>query len=385
MLIEVRAGTHERKDTPVLWPAPPRFQDCPQLTITDLAGKPAGPIQLVPGPAPQFVWILQDTIPRGESRRYRVSRWKEPARPGVQPQLEDEGQLLTVRIGSQPVLKYRHAPDPGNAPKGATNLSGYIHPIFSPGGPLLTAEYYEDHMHQHGVMMSWADATFDGEPVDVWNGQNAHIEHGEFQGRGAGPACAYFRSLIRHVTAGAPGAARTLLRDSWTVRVYNFRQYYLFDLESTQAVPGANTYQVQQQVYGGLTLRGALAWREGDAWQDAASNNFLTSEGKDRTNANDTRPRWVDLHGATGGRIYGVTVFSHPTNFRFPQPVRLRPEKPYFCFAVMALGPFTIDRSHPLVSRYRYWAHSGLPDRAVADRLWNDFADPPAVRILEAR
>ena len=79
----------------------------------------------------------------------------------------------------------------------------------------------------------------------------------------------------------------------------------------------------------------------------------------------------------------GVTIFCHPENFRAPQPVRLHPSMPYFCFAPMVLGDFTIEKSEPYVSRYRFLIHDGpvVPD--ASDRHWHDLATPPTVEIVD--
>lgn len=77
----------------------------------------------------------------------------------------------------------------------------------------------------------------------------------------------------------------------------------------------------------------------------------------------------------------GVAIFCSPNNFRAPQPVRLHPKKPYFCFAPMVLGPFAIAREKPLVSRYRFVVHSGPLDLELAGRVWRDFKDPPQARF----
>jgi hypothetical protein len=46
------------------------------------------------------------------------------------------------------------------------------------------------------------------------------------------------------------------------------------------------------------------------------------------------------------------------------------------------LGDFTIEVGKPFVSRYRFYVHDGELDRAAADRLWQDYADPPTVVFL---
>ena len=75
----------------------------------------------------------------------------------------------------------------------------------------------------------------------------------------------------------------------------------------------------------------------------------------------------------------------HRDNFRFPQPVRLHPTKPYFCFAPMVLGSFVIQPDREYISRYRFQPHAGEPDAARSDRLWADFCQPPEIRVVDAQ
>jgi hypothetical protein len=187
--------------------------------------------------------------------------------------------------------------------------------------------------------------------------------------------------LLKQFKRTPAGAAEALIDDYWTVRAYNVRGGFVFDVDSTQQAV-SHPVEVNKHVYGGMTFRGSLAWRENGAWQDAANNNFLTSEGKTRTGGNQTRPRWVDIHGSTGGSVSGVAVMDHPGNFRYPQPVRIHPDKPYFCFAPMTLGPFVIGRDRPLISRYRYFVHDGPVQPAIAERLWQDYAEPVEVVVI---
>ena len=111
-------------------------------------------------------------------------------------------------------------------------------------------------------------------------------------------------------------------------------------------------------------------------------SDFLTSEGKRRADGNHTRPRWVDLSGEVDGKVGGLTILDHPANFRFPQPVRLHPNMPYLSFAPEVLGEFEIVPGEKYVSRYRLIAHDGPPDPKLIERIWDDYSDPPKVRIV---
>src|SRR5262249_39181820 len=157
-----------------------------------------------------------------------------------------------------------------------------------------------------------------------------------------------------------------VLDETWTVRVYELDSHVLVDLESSQTCAGPSPLKVNSYHYGGFGLRGNRAWVDAMAKGNdpphparSGDSDFLTSEGESRRDGNHTRPRWVDLSGRVSGHSAGVAVLDHPGNFRFPQPVRLHPNKPYFCFAPMVLGEFDIVPGRPYVSRYRLLAHDG--------------------------
>jgi hypothetical protein len=62
--------------------------------------------------------------------------------------------------------------------------------------------------------------------------------------------------------------------------------------------------------------------------------------------------------------------------------VRLHPTIPYFCFAPAVLGDFAIEPGKPYVSRYRFCVHDNQLTAQNAGRFWQDYADPPQVRVL---
>ena len=126
-----------------------------------------------------------------------------------------------------------------------------------------------------------------------------------------------------------------------------------------------------------------MAIRGNDQWfgKPNTLGDFLTSDGKGREDGNATRARWVEMHGDLDGQPAGVAIMGHPKNFRAPQPVRLHPSKPYFCFAPMALGEFEIKPDESYVSQFRFYLHDGPVDPKESERLWNDYANPPKVKV----
>jgi hypothetical protein len=149
----------------------------------------------------------------------------------------------------------------------------------------------------------------------------------------------------------------------------------LFDLKSLQSAASDEPLQLLTYHYGGLGFRGSELW-EGDAV------TFLTSEGKGRIDGHATRARWCSISGPVEGGEATMTIFCDPQNFRAPQPMRIHPSEPFFCYSPCQLGAFEISKERPLTSRYRFAVHDGRPEPAELDRLYRDFAEPPLVRLL---
>jgi len=124
--------------------------------------------------------------------------------------------------------------------------------------------------------------------------------------------------------------------------------------------------------YGGLGFRGPQAW-------DGPLNcRFLTSEGlTNRIAGNESRGRWFWVGGLVGGNTAGVAILGHRDNFRAPEPMRLNPTEPFFCFAPQQLGEFLIPPKGTHRARYRILIADGSPDAREIDRQWEDWVNGP--------
>jgi hypothetical protein len=377
--LELAAGDRDREGVVVAARVPESMRGEP-VALTRLDSNESVPTQWDCGHSPRLVWILRDKLPAGEVRRYRLARasGESDARKAVQ--VHDDGKHLNVSVAGKPVLVYNHAVVPSPDPKQPYYArSGHIHPVYNPSGQVVTDDFNPDHMHQHGIMFAWTKSTFEGRPANCWDQKSGqgNVEHVKMEATGGGPVFGYFTARLRHVNLNAPEGRKPMLDETWHVRVYDFRDCFLFDLTSKQTCAGSSPLVVEEYHYGGMAIRGSAAWPAGSGC------DFLTSQGKTRADGNHTRPRWCDIHGPLAGRVTGVCILSHPENFRFPQPVRLHPSMPYFCYAPEVLGSFAIEPGEPpYVSQYRFYVHDGPPDPRMADRLWHDYAEPPRVRIV---
>ena len=270
---------------------------------------------------------------------------------------------------------------------------GYLHPVYSPEGRLVTDDYAPNHLHHHGIWSAWAQSRFAGHTIDFWN-MGERTGAVQFEGIAsvwAGLVHGGVRARHRFTDLVAT-PLRTALVEEWTVTVYALGRarpaYRLIDLVSRQETATRDAVEIAQYLYGGIGVRGNRDWN------GAAAMQFLTSEGRTRADGHGTRARWCYMGGlaaatpsagaraSTARRPAGIVVFDHPENVRHPQPMRLHPHEPFFSYAPVQIGPLTIEPGRTHMARYRFATVDGPPDAALFDRLWRDFATPPAVSLV---
>ena len=185
---------------------------------------------------------------------------------------------------------------------------------------------------------------------------------------------------VRHANTGTGDARTDVLYETWTVTVHKTpTAYFLFDIESVQECASDRPLTLNKYHYGGMALRGNSQWlkAKGDKTINAGDLQFVTSEGKHRANGNHTRPNWVALSGELDGQATSLAVMGSPDNFRAPQHVRIHPIKPYFCFAPMVAGDFSIAPGQKYVSRYRYLVASEKAVPGAIERSWKAYIAGP--------
>jgi hypothetical protein len=373
VVIEVAACRHDRQNTIISFVLPEQLHSRGKLSLTRLDNQEPIDVQV---DNVRAVWIMRELLRAGRTRRYRIAPAKAvPLKTAVAA--ENDGRHLVVRVGSATVLQYNAAVVPSSIPgKPEYQRSGYIHPIYDTEGRSITDDMAPDHAHQHGVMFPYQNVTFEGRRLNFWEPSNGTVSHARTRSIISGPVFGGFGVDLQH-DENDPSGSRPVLDETWDVAVYNRNDAFLFDIVSVQSCATGQAVTVEKNSYGGLAIRGHRNW-----FDHPEESEYLTSEGNTRANGNQTRPRWVDLHGMIQGHTSGVAILDHPANFRFPQPVRLHPEKPYFCFAPMALDSFRIEPGKPLVSRYRYFVHVGKPDATAINAVWDDFAEAPEVTVV---
>lgn len=296
---------------------------------------------------------------------------------------EARGGLAFTEAGSA-VLSYHLDPTALPRPGIPTEYhrSGYIHPIFSPSGALVSDDYPPDHIHHHGIWSPWTKTEFQGRTPDFWNmgKKTGTVERVALDRTWGGPVHGGFVARHRMVDLSAPTPV-TALHETWEVVIYRVpgvpRPVRLFELTIRQACATDDPLILPEYHYGGAAYRGR------SEWLGAAASQFLTAEGEtDRVKGQGQRTRWIAQSGAVGsGAVAGLAMLGHPDNFRAPQPVRIHPKEPYFCFTPSQLGRWTIEPGQPYLARYRCLVFDGPPDRALIEAYWQGFAQPAAAQV----
>lgn len=276
--------------------------------------------------------------------------------------------VIEIHFGENLVLRYNKAPTAEAATNEAVySRTGYIHPLCTPSGRVITGDYAADHPHQHGIFFAWTKTDFEGRSPEFWNQKLAagRVSYVRTLQVLSSPEEVGFDVEHRFDDLTAREAPKPALLETWQVRVRVVEGCYVVDLSSSQRTAGASPLTIEKYHYGGMAVRGNTQWLE----EEAAS--IVTSEGLDRIAGNHTRPAWVKMSGLLDESPCGIVAIPHPANFRSPQWVRLHPSKPYFVFSPMVEEPFVIQPDEAYVSKFRFLVFDGAVGEAeVKAQAW---------------
>jgi len=281
--------------------------------------------------------------------------------------LEQTDNYLRVYHDDQAVLNYWTTPQlPDGLPEHYVR-SGFIHPLHSPAGQVVTDGFPAGHTHQHGFFTAWTNTTFRDSFVDFWNTHKelATVEHLEVLETQKQDGYIGFKVRLqqRSLEHGP------VLREDWTVRVHDRKDVFVWDLRSEQTNITKDSLFLNKHLYGGLGIRGSKYWNEKDTLNFLELAEFLTSDGLRGDSANHTRPEWTAIYGTAG--MAGIAVIPHPDNFRWPQPVRVHSDMPYFSISPVVEEGFVIAPGETYLSRYRVVAFDGkVPEELLTTLSW---------------
>lgn len=289
--------------------------------------------------------------------------------------LMEEGNSITLALDDKRIFSYQKE---GALPRSEIDSSflrgGYIHPVYTPLQKVITDDYAANHLHHHGIWTAWTKTEFEGRKPDFWNmgDKTGKVDFVSLDSMFEGPVFSGFSATHQYtdLTSGKP---KQVLDESWEVRVFNIETsipFYLFDITIRQNCSSPGPLLLPTYHYGGLGFRGR------ENWNGEENTDFLTSEGKDRSNGHATTANWCHIGGMVDGGIAGITIMSHPDNFRAPQPMRIHPTEPFFNWAPSQAGDWAIRPGQEYIARYRFVVYDGEPNPVLLQNLWKDYAQP---------
>lgn len=291
---------------------------------------------------------------------------------------EEDGVLRIQNKGTN-LLEYAietQYPDNDTLPE-YYKRSGFLHPVNTLTGKTVTEGFPIGHTHQHGIFNAFTKTVFKGQKTEFWNQQLelGSVQHNKLVTTSSTDRSAFFSTAIDHI-AYVSGDTVTALHEIWKVNLQLRDNYYILDLESTINCASEDSLLVEEYHYGGFAFRATDQWNiEANDFETNFDSlcYFITDEGKNHIEANHTSPKWASMYGQVDGATAGIAIMAHPTNFRYPQPIRIHPSMPYFVFAPMVLGEFIIRPGEPYISKYRMVIFDGPLIKENLEQEFDDF------------
>jgi hypothetical protein len=330
-------------------------------------------------------WIVKPEESKSGKRIFELIRAAPIKNINTIKTVTDDGSL-TIVANQKNLLRYNFKTM--YPPKGvdtAFKRSGFIHPFWTPHGQALTRINAPDHYHHFGLWNPWTHVLFEGEMIDFWNlkDRKGTVRFASFTALSEGPVYAGYQTLHEHIAFKKNGEKKVALNELQTVRIYqpeNNADYYIMDITIQLNCASDSPVILKEYRYGGL------GWRATEKWNKDNSET-LTSEGKNRKEADGSKARWVIVQGSLDQDYGGAVMMSYPSNYNYPEPLRIWPENSNGRGDVYANFSPTKDKDWPLekgkdyVLKYRFLVYNGKYDNAKAEAAWQNFAEIPAITI----
>lgn len=356
------------------------------LSLYELSGDKRNeiPFQVEQGNPRKLYWII--TTGTGSSGRHIFDLEKGKATQQEWTKAAAKDGTLTIHKGNSNFLQYYYKTV--YPPKGvdtAYKRSGFIHPLWSPHGQVLTRIQPPDHYHHYGIWNPWTHVAYEGDTIDFWNinSKQGTVRFEDFISVENGPVFSEFDALHEHVVFKKGGGEKIAMKEVQSVRIYPPRgnqDFFIVDFNIQLNCAGESPVKLLEYRYAGL------GWRTTEKWNNKNSM-VLTSEGKTRKDADGSKARWCIVQGEIDDDYAGVVMMSFPTNYNHPEPLRIWPENQYNRGDMFANFCPTKDMDRLLkprqnyILRYRFLVYNGRMEKEKAENAWQYYSYPPQITI----
>ena len=302
-------------------------------------------------------------------------------------ELRLERRTLDIYVDGEPFAVYNYAPEH------QALWRPYFHPVLSAEGRSITQDgefpgTSRGHYWHQGLFIAHQKFT-QGNTWEEEEGRCGRIIHVDFEEVVSGEGCGHF---IERLDWRKPGSALTLLRERRTVRIPQRppeRRVLDFEIELTpvhvdttfEATPYhflacrvADSMVVLEQKQQYSDRYGALV----DFAPLDRGGLVLDSAGRRDQDTLGVEADWIDFSGPLGEGLAGVTLMSHPGNFRHPPPVN-NWNNMTIALSPTFHEPYTVLKGETLRLLYRALFHSGEAETADVAGEYQRYAAKPAV------
>lgn len=316
-------------------------------------------------------------VPNMLAKYYVTTRALDMAKGPTPPMsLRKDGGAILIERQGKPLWRYQYATAyPPAGVDSAYQRSGFVHPVYTPHGQILTRIQPPDHYHHYGVWNPWTKLAFEGDTVDCWNlkERQGTVQHIGILSTKQGTDFAEYAVAHDHIQF-KNGQERVMLHEVQTTRVHPIaNDQYWADITIDLRTATVSPVWIVQYRYAGL------GWRTTADW-DNQNSTVLTSEGRTRKNADGSTARWCVVQGQLGSDHGGIVMLSHPANYNHPEPLRIWPEDQYqrgdlfAMFAPTKNKDWLLEPNKTYTLRYRFVVFNGKFDAAQAEAAWRTYA-----------
>jgi hypothetical protein len=295
-------------------------------------------------------------------------------------QLKETPTGIDFNIDNQRVLTYQTATvDVPAGVKSAFKKSGFIHPLTSPSGQVLTRIQPPDHYHHFGIWGPWTRATIGGREVDFWNlgDEKGRVDFSHVLSKKQVGGAAELNVRQNHLDLTAPASEKLAISEDLRIKVKPAdKGRFLVDYTTTISTTLPSGILLDDYRYGG-----GIGFRATELW-DPTNSTVLTSEGNDRKAADGSNAKWILVKGETADSSgqSGILFLSHNNNKSHPEPLRVWPEDSnggkenvFIEFCPIRHESWEIQPNKKYTLKYRMIVFDGDLTAQEADAYWKAF------------
>jgi hypothetical protein len=346
--------------------------------------KSAVPFQIEQADRKILHWVVKATNASDNKLVYELSSSKSEQLQNVKVVSED-GKLIIKSDDKNLLQYYFKTIYPPVGIDTAFKRSGFIHPLWSPHGQVLTRIQAPDHYHHYGIWNPWTHVLFECDTVDFWNLnlKQGTVRFADIISTNNGSVFSQFEVLHKHIVFKKNEPEKAALNELQQVRVYKLQKEldaYVLDFYFQLNCATEKPVKLIKYRYAGL------GWRTTEKW-DNKNSEVLTSENLTRKNADGSKARWCIVQGAIDNEYAGVEMMSYPTNYNHPEPLRIWPENQngrgdmFANFCPTKDKDWLLKPGQNYVLKYRFLVYNNKLSKEKAESAWFYYANPPKINI----